>query len=51
MALKTRKVVEGCLSAEDRKAWSGRKKETRFSGEPVGLLDGHQGVESVRRCM
>jgi hypothetical protein len=32
---KRRKVAEGWRSAEERKVWSGRRKETRFSGEPA----------------
>ena len=33
--LKRRKEVVGCFRARERKAWSGRRKDTRFSGEPV----------------
>ncbi len=33
-SLKRRKEEEGCFRAEDKKIWSVRRKETRFSGEP-----------------
>lgn len=35
VARKRRKVAEGWRSAEERKAWSWRRKETRLSGEPA----------------
>ena len=34
MFLKRTKVAEGWRRAEERKVWSGRRKDTRFNGEP-----------------
>jgi hypothetical protein len=34
---KRMKEVEGCFKAAVRNAWSVRRKETRFSGDPYGL--------------
>ena len=32
--LKSKKEVEGCFKAAERKAWSVRRKETLFNGDP-----------------
>jgi hypothetical protein len=36
MFLKRMNVALGWRRAEERKVWSGRRKDTRFSGEPGG---------------
>lgn len=37
MFLNRMNVAEGWRSAKERKVWSGRRKDTRFNGEPLRL--------------
>ena len=45
--LKSKKEVEGCFRAAERKAWSVRRKDTLFNGDPKEVSS--RGCMAVKR--